>query len=87
LRVEGEIRLRPSIFEVRQVKARSEGSSVDFEFEKLAYWKEWALLLESGAVHAGVRSGDGGTEVVLFNAQPWFKAQTAAFRTNASRER
>jgi hypothetical protein len=87
LRVEGEVRLRPSIFEVRHVKARSEGSSVDFEFEKLANWKEWALLLESGAVHAGVRSGDGGTEVVLFDAQPWFKAQTAAFRTNASRER
>jgi hypothetical protein len=87
LRVEGEIQARPSVFEVRSVKARSEGSSVDFEFERLASWKEWAMLLEAGPVHAGVRSGDGGTEVVLFNAQPWFEAQTAAFRTNASRER
>jgi hypothetical protein len=87
LRVEGEIRARPSVFEVRSVKARSDGSSVDFEFERLAYWKEWALLLEAGPVHAGVRSGDGGTEVVLFNAQPWFNAQTAALRANASRER
>jgi hypothetical protein len=87
LRVEGELRARPSVFEVRSVKARSDGSTVDFEFEKLAYWKEWALLLEAGPVHAGVRSGDGGTEVVLFNAQPWFNAQTAALRANASRER
>lgn len=85
LRAEGEIRARPSVFEVRSVKARSDGSTVDFEFEKLAYWKEWALLLEAGQVHAGVRAGDGGTEVVLFNAEPWFRAQTSSFRANASR--
>ena len=87
LRIAGEIRARPSVFEVRSVQARADGSSVDFEFEKLANWKEWALLLEAGPVHAGVRSGDGGTEVVLFNAQRWFKEQASAFRTNASRGR
>jgi hypothetical protein len=85
--LKGELRARPSAFEVRSLEATSNGSTVDFEFEKLAYWKEWAVLVQAGAVHAGVRSGDGGTEVVLFNAGPWFDAQTAAFRANAARVR
>jgi hypothetical protein len=85
LQLQGEILARPSALEVRSVQARSDGSRVDFEFERLAYWKEWAVLVQAGSVHAGVRAGDGGTEAVLFNAVPWFDAQTAAFRANAAR--
>ncbi len=71
LQITGDVRLGPSVLVVRALQAKADGSSVELEFESLPQWSEWAMLLEAGIVHAGVRAGDGGTEVVLFNAEPW----------------
>jgi hypothetical protein len=87
LQIRGELRAGPSDFEVRSLVARAEGSSVDFEFQKQAARKQWAMLLEAGPVRAGIAAGDGGTQVVLFNAGPWFQRQTAALRAIDSRGR
>ena len=80
LQITGEFRAGPAGFAVRSLVAKAEGSSVDFEFEKLAQRKEWAMLLEAGPVRAGIGAGDAGTQVVLLNAGPWFQRQTAALR-------
>jgi hypothetical protein len=87
LRITGEVLAGPSAFEVRSLEARADGSSVDFEFGKLADWKEWVLLLDAGPVRAGLRAGDGGAQFVLFNAGPWFQEQTAALRVIETRGR
>ena len=87
LQITGDLHAGPSVLEVRSLVAKAEGSSVEFEYARLAQWKEWAMLLEAGPVRAGIRSGDGGTQVVLFNAGPWFEEQTAALRAIASRSR
>jgi hypothetical protein len=87
LQITGDVLAGPSTFEVRSLVAKADGSSVNFEFESLAEWTEWAMLLEAGPIRAGIRAGDGGTQVVLFDARPWFQRQTEVLRAIESRGR
>jgi hypothetical protein len=87
LQVTGEVRVGPGTFEIRSLVAHGDGANAEFALEKLPERQEWALLLEVGAVRAGIRSGDGGTQFVLFNARPWFEAQAAALRALESHVR
>ncbi len=87
LQITGDVCVGPSVLVVRALQAKADGSSVDFEFESLEQWTEWAMLLQAGPVRAGVRAGDGGTEVVLFNAEPWYREQIAVLRAIESRGR
>jgi hypothetical protein len=78
LEATGELLVTPSVFAVRSVRADAEGANVGFEFGKVGQArKEWALLLDLGAVLAGIDVVNGQSQVVLFGAEPWFKAKVA----------
>ena len=46
------------------------GAEVGFELSKIRADKDWALLLDIGAVVAGVDVANGKTQVLLFGARP-----------------
>lgn len=79
LEATGELLVTPSVFAVRSVQADAEGAKVGFELGRVGgvgeARREWALLLDLGAVLAGVDVDNGHTQVVLFGAAPWFKAK------------
>jgi len=75
--VTGEVLVTPSVFAVRSVQAHAEGAEVGFELSKIREDKDWALLLDVGAVVAGVDVANGKTQVLLFGARPWFQQKAA----------
>jgi hypothetical protein len=75
--VTGEVLVTPSVFAVRSVQAHAEGAEVGFELSKIREDKDWALLLDVGAVVAGVDVANGKTQVLFFGARPWFQQKAA----------
>jgi hypothetical protein len=79
LEATGELVVTPSVFALRSVVAHAEGVDIGFEFGKIGEArKEWALLLDLGVALAGVDVANGGTQVLLFGARPWFQAKVAS---------
>lgn len=76
----GQLRVSPSTFEARSVTARAAGIDLGFELAELGTEREWALLLDVGAVCAGVDVSGDQTDVLLFGAKPWFEKKTASLR-------
>jgi hypothetical protein len=79
--VTGEVLVTPSVFAVRSVQAHADGADVGFELSKIREDKDWALLLDLGAVVAGVDVANGKTQVLLFGARPWFRQKVAWLQT------
>lgn len=77
----GQLVVSPSTFQARSVTARSAGIDLGFELAQLGTEQEWALLLDVGAVSAGIdASSNSATDVLLFGAKPWFEKKTASLR-------
>ncbi len=76
----GELLVTPSTFQARSVSAHAAGIDLGFELAELGAEREWALLLDVGAVVAGVDMTAGQTDVLLFGAKPWFERKTASLR-------
>ena len=76
----GELLVTPSTFQARSVTAHAAGVDLGFELAELGADREWALLLDVGAVVAGVDVAAGQTDVLLFGARPWFEKKTASLR-------
>jgi hypothetical protein len=71
--VTGEVLMTPSVFALRSVQAHAEGADVGFELSKIREDKDWALLLDIGAVVVA----NGKTQLLLFGARPWFQQKQA----------
>jgi hypothetical protein len=80
LDVTGEVLVSPTVFALRSVQARARGADVGFEMSTIGADKEWALLLDLGAVVAGIGDDDGTTQVLLFGARPWFQQRTESLQ-------
>jgi hypothetical protein len=80
LDVTGEVLVSPSVFALRSVQAHARGADVGFEMSTIGADKEWALLLDLGAVVAGIGNDDGSTQVLLFGARPWFQQRTESLQ-------
>ena len=72
----GEVLASPTVFALRSVQAHARGADVGYEMSTIGAHKEWALLLDLGAVVAGIGNDDGSTQVLLFGARPWFRQRT-----------
>ena len=72
--------MSPSTFQARSVTARAAGIDLGFELAELGAEREWALLLDVGAVCAGIDVSGDQTDVLLFGAKPWFAKKTASLR-------
>jgi hypothetical protein len=78
-------RAAPSSFEIRSLVAHDVGTDlVRLEYAKREPTTDWAVLVETGAIHAGFSGGEGGTQFVLFGARPWFEERVAAIRSHES---
>jgi hypothetical protein len=75
--VTGGILMTSSVFAVRSLQAHAQGADVGFELSKIRANKDWALLLDIGAVVAGVDVANGKTQLLLFGARPWFQQKAA----------
>ena len=80
LDVTGEVLASPTVIALRSVQAHARGADVGFEMSNIGTDKEWALLLDLGAVVAGIGNDDGSTQVLLFGARPWFRQRTESLQ-------
>jgi hypothetical protein len=85
LAVTGEVLLTPSVFAVRSMQAHAEGADVGFELSSIRADRDWALLLDLGAVVAGVDVANGKSQVLLFGARPWFQRKAASLQAAEQR--
>lgn len=76
----GNMLVSPSTFQARSVTAHATGIDVGFELAELGAEQEWALLLDVGAVCAGIDVSGSQTDVLLFGARPWFEKKSASLR-------
>jgi hypothetical protein len=76
----GDLRVSPSTFQARSVRARAAGIDLGLELAELGAEREWALLLDVGVVCAGIDVSGDQTDVLLFGAKPWFAKKTASLR-------
>ena len=71
----GNMLVNPSTFQAESVTAHAAEIDVGFELAELGAEQEWALLLDVGAVCAGIDVSGSQTEVLLFGATPWFREE------------
>ncbi len=76
----GQLVVGPATLQARSVTARAAGIDLGFELAQLGPAQEWALLVDVGAVTAGIDVSDHQTDVLLFGAKPWFEKKTASLR-------
>ena len=74
LEADGELRLTPSMLEVRSLAARAGASAVRLEYADLEQ-PAWAMLVDVGPLRAGVGRAAGHAQIVLSGAEDWFNAR------------
>jgi len=84
LQLDTELRVGPSSLQLRSLRASGGKDLVQLEFEQQKETTEWAVLVESGVVQAGLARENGNTQFVLFGARSWFEQQAARVRSRES---
>ncbi len=83
LHASGETVVGPSLLEVRSLTARGGMDAARFEYDAgEGPDPAWVALVEAGPVCLAADQLHGGSQVILFNARPWFEARASEVRAH-----
>jgi hypothetical protein len=78
LEADAQVRLAPSVLEVRSLVARGGSAGVRAEYAKRQGRQDGAVLLDLGWIDVGYDLADGSTGLVVFGPQAWYAHKVKA---------